>query len=302
MSKKVLISGGSGMIGTELARTLTEKDYEVALLSRNPESNTNGYKAYKWDIKSGYIDPDAFENTNYVVHLAGADVAEKRWTEKRKEEIVKSRTASAHVLYKWLKENPHAVEAFISSSGISYYGLDAAPKPLVEESRPGNDFLAEVTKAWEKSADKVGTLDIRVVKFRIGIVLSNKGGALVELAKPVKLGAAAPLGSGDQIMSWIHIQDLCNMLVFALENPRLEGVFNAVAPHPVSNSYFTKETAKILKKPAFLPPVPAVLLKLILGERASIILDGMHVSSQKIEEEGFNFTYPNLIPALKNLL
>lgn len=300
MKKKVLITGGTGLIGSHLTKLLLQKGYAVGILTRNPEKHRGQAIAYKWDIPKGFIDPEAFTDTTFIIHLAGADVADQRWTAPRKEEILKSRTESAKLLYDWLAKNEHDVEAFLSPSGINYYKQNT-DEVLTEASEAGNDFLADVTKAWEKSADEIKSLGIRTVKLRIGIVLSDKGGALVELAKPVKLGAAAPLGSGEQFMSWIHINDLCNIFLYAMENITIEGVYNAVAPNPVSNREFTEETARILKKPSFLPAVPAFALQLILGERASIILDGAKVSSEKIIEKGFSFEYPNLAPALEVL-
>ena len=302
MKQKILITGGSGLIGTHLTRLLLEKGFEVVHLSRSPGKTDSLVKVYKWDINKGYIDSEAFEDVQCIIHLAGADVAEERWTEERKEVILNSRTASAALLRKWLAHNSNTVTTLLSPSGIAYYGTDAGSRLLTEESKPGNDFLAEVTKAWEKSADEIGELGIRTVKFRIGIVLSNKGGALVELARPIKWGVAVPLGSGDQVMSWIHIDDLCEMFIFGLESKEMTGVFNAVAPNPVTNKVFTEQTAKVLHRPAFLPPVPGILLKLALGEKASIVLDGANVSPAKVVEEGFSFRYPNLYPALQNLL
>lgn len=301
MNKKVLITGGTGLIGSQLTKLLLKKGYSVGILTRNPEKSKGEAVAYKWDIQKGYIDPEAFADTAFIIHLAGADVADKRWTASRKEEILKSRTESAQMLHDWLAKNKHVVEAFLSPSGINYYKQNTG-KILTEESPAGDDFLADVTKAWEKSADKIKSLAIRTVKLRIGIVLSDKGGALVELAKPVRLGAAAPLGSGEQFMSWIHIDDLCNIFLYAIENNTVDGVYNAVAPNPVSNKEFTELTARILNKPSFLPAVPAFALKMLLGERASIILEGAKVSPAKIVGEGFVFRYPELSPALSDLL
>lgn len=301
MAKKILITGGTGLIGTQLIKLLTQKGYTVAILTRDPEEYSGDALAYKWDIANGYIDPEAFKNTNYIIHLAGAGVADKRWTPSRKEEIINSRVHSAQLLYNWLAENDHSVEGFISSSGVSYYKQNTGER-LLEDAEAGSDFLAEVTKVWEKGAEKIKSIGIRTVIFRIGVVLSNKGGALVELARPVKLGAAAPLGTGKQIMSWVHINDFCRMILFAIENPKLEGVFNAVAPHPVSNKDFTIEIAKTLNKVAFLPAVPSFALKMVLGERAAMVLDGANVSSEKLETLGFVFEFPKLPAALKDLL
>lgn len=297
---KVLITGGTGLIGTRLTELLVQEGYSVGILSRHPEKIKGSATGYHWDLDTGYIDPKAFEDTGAIIHLAGADVAGKRWTAAYKKEIINSRTRSAQILHDWLSGNAHTVETFLSPSGVNYYPQNTGRR-FKETDGPGNDFLAEVTKAWEKSADRINELGIRTIIFRIGIVLSDKGGALAELAKPVKWGAAAPLGSGSQVMSWIHIDDLCRMFVFALKNKSLKGVFNAVAPHPVTNKTFVNTVADTLNKPSILPAVPAFALKIALGERAIIVLEGADVSSEKIEAAGFSFKYPKLAPALHSL-
>lgn len=300
-SKKVLISGGTGLVGTYLTGLLSQNGYSVGILSRNPDKIKGNAIGYKWDLTTGYIDPTAFDDTACIIHLAGADVAGKRWTEAYKGEIISSRTESARIIYNWLAVNPHSVSSFLSASGVNYYPQNTE-QLCTEEGAPGNDFLAEVTKAWESGADQIGSLGIRTAKFRIGAVLSDKGGALIEIAKPVRWGAAAPLGSGKQVMSWIHIHDLCSMFIFAFENDAINGAYNAVAPHPVSNKAFVKALAARLHRPAFLPAVPTFALKLVLGERACIVLEGANVSSEKIEKVGFSFEYPTLDLALKSLL
>lgn len=301
MAKKIIITGGTGLIGTHLTKLLIQKGYTVAILTRNPEAYSGDALAYKWDIAKGYIDPEAFKGSNCIIHLAGAAVADKRWTPSRKEIIINSRVDSAQLLYNWLSENNHIIEAFISASGISYYKQNTGQR-LSEEAKSGNNFLAEVTKVWENSAENIKSLGIRTVIFRIGIVLSDKGGALVELAKPVRLGAAAPLGTGKQTMSWVHVSDLCRMFIFATENLKFEGIFNAVAPHPVTNREFIGEVAKVLNKVSFLPAVPSFVLKIILGERAEMVLDGANVSSEKLETRGFAFEFPKLTEALRDHL
>lgn len=299
--EKVLITGGTGLIGTHLTGLLVQKGYSVGILSRNPEKIKGAVVGYKWDLDEEYIDPEAFQDTKFIIHLAGADVAGKRWSSAYKKEIIRSRTESAQILFNWLSNNKHSVSAFLSSSGVNYYPQNTG-KRFSEEDAYGNDFLAEVTKAWEKSADQISSLGIRTVKFRIGVVLSNKGGALVELARPVRFGAAAPFGNGNQIMSWIHIHDLSSIFIFALENEFVSGVFNAVAPHPVTNRAFVYAIAATLNKFAFLPAVPAFALKLVLGERAAIVLNGVNASSEKIEKSGFFFEYSKLDLALRALL
>lgn len=298
---KVLITGGTGLVGTHLTALLLQEGWSVGVLSRYPEKSKGAAKAYQWNLDTGYIDPKAFEETKAIIHLAGADVAGKKWTSAYKQEIKSSRTQSAQILHNWLSENEHSVDTFLSASGVNYYPQNTGRR-LIETDAPGEDFLAGVTKAWEKSADEIGKIGLRTTIFRIGIVLSNKGGALVELVRPVKWGAAAPLGSGSQVMSWIHIDDLCRMFLFALNNKSIRGVFNAVAPYPATNKDFVHTIAKRLHKPTIFPAVPAFALKLVLGERATIVLEGADVSSEKMQAAGFSFKYPKLEEAIRSLL
>lgn len=302
MKKKVLISGGSGMIGSKISQLLLQNNYEVAILSRNPQRYKGDAIAYHWDIHKGVIDLDALEDVQYIIHLAGAGIADKAWTKSRKEALLNSRVLSTQLLHKALAQNEHKVKGFISASAIGYYGADAGQDVLTEESPSGNDFLAEVTKAWEESAEKIKALGIRTVKFRIGVVLSKEGGALPPMVIPVKLFIGSPFGSGKQIMSWIHIEDLCRMFMFAIENENIKGVYNATAPNPVNNQDFTKEIAKTLKRPLILPHVPAFALKTLLGLRAALLLGSANVSSKRIGATGFEFRFPTLSPALQALL
>lgn len=302
MRKKVLISGGSGMIGSKITQLLLQNNYEVAILSRNPHRYKGNAKAYHWDISDGKIDAEAVRDAQYIIHLAGAGIADKAWTKHRKETLLNSRVLSTNLLHHALSKYDHQVKGFISASAIGYYGADAGQQILTEESPPGNDFLAEVTKAWEDSAGKIQELGIRTVRFRIGVVLSKEGGALPPLAIPIKLFIGSPLGSGKQVMSWIHIKDLCRMFLFAIENEQVQGVYNAAAPNPVSNKDFIKETAQALKRPIILPHVPAFALKALMGQRADLVLGSAHVSSKKIEAAGFAFQFSTLGPALRDLL
>lgn len=302
MGKKIVITGGTGLIGSRLTELLLERGDEVCLLSRGENKTDGKLKIYHWDIDKSFIDPEALTGADYIIHLAGAGIADKKWSPERKEVILKSRTDSAHLLYSALSEKQHQVKAFISASAIGYYGADAGDKILDEQSAPGEDFVAQVTKSWENSTEEIKGLGIRTVKLRIGVVLSGKGGALKALVQPIKLWVGAPLGSGDQLMSWIHIDDLCKMFIYAMENSNMNGAYNAVSPNPASNKKLTLEAAKILKKPVILPKVPEFALKILLGERAALVLGSAHVSSKKIEEAGFAFKYPRLQPALENLL
>lgn len=297
MSKKVLITGGTGLVGSHLIPMLKAKGHQVVVLSRSKDAS-KPYEIFEWDYKNDYIESGAFNGVDAVIHLAGAGVADKRWTPERKDEIYNSRTKTSHLLYKTLKEVPNEVKTFISASAIGYYGLNTGSTNLKENAPSGHDFLAHVVDAWETSTNKVTDLNIRLVQLRIGVVLANEGGALVELLKPP---IAAPLGKGNQYMSWIHIDDLCKMFVHSLENEQMLGTYNAVAPRPMTNNELTKEAAKAFGK-TFVPvPVPGLVLKLMLGEMAKMVIGGNRVSCEKIMEAGFEFDYPKLADALNQL-
>lgn len=300
MAKKILITGGTGLVGKVLTQSLLEKGYQVAYLSRSKKQIEN-VEVYEWDIPNQKIEEEAFKDLEGVIHLAGAGVADKSWTAARKKEILDSRTESTKLLHHYLSKVESKPKAFISASAIGIYG-DSGEILMTEGSPQATDFLADVTKKWEKEIDPIADLGIRTVKLRIGVVLSPDGGALAKLVQPIRMGAGAALGSGKQYMSWIHIQDLANMFVWALENENSVGAYNAVAPSPVSNSEMTQQIAKVLKKPLILPNVPSFAMKLMLGEMASIVLAGSKVSSQKIEAAGFEFQFADLEKTLKDLL
>lgn len=302
MSKNVLITGGTGMIGHRLTQMLQAKGYEISHLSRS-RKNDQPVKTYTWDIQKKEIEPEALQQADYIIHLAGAGVADKRWTENRKKIILKSRTESTRLLHDTLANlGEHHVKALISASAIGIYGSDTGSAEIYETSPKGNDFLSDVVKRWEAAVDELNKLNIRTVKLRIGVVLSMKGGALPRIVQPIKLWAGAPLGSGQQYTSWIHVEDLCRMFIYALEQQEMQGTYNAVAPRPVTNQQLTRSAAKTLQKPLFLPNVPGFVIRLAFGEMASIVLGGNKVSSQEIERKGFNFQYPNIDSALKDLL
>lgn len=302
MSKNVLITGGTGMIGRRLTQILQEKGYEVSHLSRS-RKNDQPVKTYVWDIQKQEIEPEALQKADYIIHLAGAGVADKRWTESRKKVILKSRTESTRLLHNTLSNlGDRRLKAFISASAIGIYGADTGSAEIYETSPKGDDFLSDVVKRWEAVVDDINKLNIRTVKLRIGVVLSMEGGALPRIVQPIKLGAGAPLGSGQQYTSWIHVEDLCRMFIYALEQQDIEGVYNAVAPRPVTNKQLTQSAAQTLHKPLFLPNVPGFAIRLAFGEMASIVLGGNKVSSKEIEQKGFKFQYPNIDNALKDLL
>lgn len=283
-------------MGMRLSEMLIDQGYEVAHLSRKPEKMST-YKAFKWDVKQGYIDENALNHADYIVNLAGAGVSDEKWTEERKKEIRRSRVEGINLLHKYLSSAKHQVKGFISASAIGIYG-DAGDQLMSEESLYGDDFLAEVCKAWEAAAWQMRELSLRTVILRLGIVLSPKGGALPQMAKPVKLMAGAALGSGKQYMSWIHIDDACRLFIRAIEDKEYEGLYNAVAPHPVTNAEFTKELAEAMHKPLVLPNVPAFALHLMLGEMSEAVLASQRVSANKVLQTGFTFEYTYLEEAL----
>ncbi len=297
---RVLITGGTGLLGGRITQLLQKQGTEVAYLSRRPD-HVSRIPAYEWDVNSQKIDAECLKNTTSIIHLAGAGVADRRWTAERKEEILQSRTRSTALLHKLLKENAHSVETVVCASAIGYYGYDDGDWKS-EDAAPASDFLADVTKAWEDAEDRLAELGVRVVKIRIGIVLTNVGGALKELAKPIQWWAGAPLGSGKQFMSWIHIDDVTRMFLYALEHTSMSGPYNAAAPNPVTNADFTKAVAKVLNKPLLLPNVPPFAMRLLVGEMAEMLLGGSRVSSEKIRNEGFEFNFPILADALEDLL
>src|SRR5258706_9741545 len=294
---KVLITGASGLIGSILSELLS-KNHSVVQLGRSKRENKGSF--FAWDIKKNEIDPRAFDEVNTIVHLAGSNVGDKRWTASWKKEILDSRIRSTRLLFDTIKKNNRSIKTFVSASAIGYYGFES-DSVFEEESIPGKDFLAQVTKQWEDEVDKIKTLGIRIVKIRIGIVLIEKGGALDKMVLPIKYGVGSPLGSGQQYLSWIHIDDLCRIFVKAIEDENMNGAYNAVA-NWATNSEMTKTIAKILNRPLWLPKVPPLALKIILGEMADIVLNGSKVSSEKIKQAGFRFQYSVLEDALKDLL
>jgi uncharacterized protein (TIGR01777 family) len=298
-TKRILITGATGLIGSRLTELLTERGHSVTYLGRSKK--VEKMSTFLWNPTKEIIDIKALAQPDAIIHLAGAGVAEKRWTAPRKKEILESRTKSTSLLYQALKDNAHKVKTFVSASAIGYYGFGNGDKIFMEEDKPGTDFLAHVTHQWENEVDKIGELGLRVVKLRIGIVLSKDGGALKEMAKPIKLGVGSALGTGKQYLSWIHIDDLCQMFIKAIEDENLNGAYNATTDW-CTNEEMTKAIAHILKKPLWLPRIPSFILKIILGEMANIVLNGSKVSSEKIKKTGYHYKFANLSDTLIDLL
>lgn len=300
MTTSVLITGASGLIGTRLTEMLLQKGYRVVHLGRSKRNV--GIPSFVWDFQKQTIDPEALSGVHTIIHLAGAGVAEQRWNKRRKKEILDSRIDSTELLYQSLKKIPNEVHSVIAASAIGYYGFGLSHDLLGEEAPPGQDFLSTVVVAWEQKLDQLINLGKRIAKIRIGIVLSEQGGALAEIARPVKFGIGAPLGTGKQMVSWIHIDDLCRLFIRAIENPEMQGTYNGVAPRAVTNEELTKAIARTLHRPLWLPPIPGFALHILIGEMADLVIHGSNVSASKTMQAGFQFEFTDINLAVKDLL
>lgn len=299
LGKNILITGGSGMIGTRLTTFLLGKGHNISHLSRSP--GRAAVRTFKWDPERSYMDDQALQDADTIIHLAGAGIADKRWSAQRKQEILLSRTESSRLIAEALVRIPNRVKTLISASGISYYGLAENTRSFIESDPPGDDFMAKVSDAWEKEVDAARDR-VRVVKIRTGVVLNKDGIAMKKLTMPIKFFVGAPLGSGKQCVNWIHIDDVCRIYVKAVEDATMQGAYNAVAPNPVTNAELTRELARALKRPLFLPPIPGFMVRLIAGEVADVVLKGGSISSLKVEQAGFEFRFKTVRSALEDLL
>jgi uncharacterized protein (TIGR01777 family) len=295
----ILITGGSGLIGKGLTELLLAKGYTVSHLSRKPGKDSR-IKTFVWNVEQGQIDENCLNGVDTIIHLAGSGIAEKRWTKKRKKDLIDSRTQSIGLIYDLMRRKPNLVKHVISASATGYYS-NRGDELLTEDSTAAKDFLGYCCVVWEQAADKGKDLNLRIVKLRTGVVLSKKGGALPPLALPVKLGVGTALGTGKQWIPWIHIKDAVDMYLHVIENTDIQGVYNMVAPNPVTNKQLTKAVAKQLRRPYWLPNVPAFILKMLLGEMSLVVLGSTKVSAKKIENTNFKFEYPELSGALKEL-
>jgi uncharacterized protein len=299
--KTVLISGGTGLIGKHLSRKLKEAGYTVGLLSRK-SSHNNDFAVFSWDPEKNEIDDNAISSADYIIHLAGAGIGDKRWTKKRRRIISDSRIKTGELIFKEVQESGKKLKAFISASGIGYYGAITSDKIFTETDRPANDFLGEICRKWEHSADRFEESGIRTVKIRTGVVLTGKEGALGRMIPIVRMGFGSALGNGRQYLPWIHVEDLCNIYIKAIEDTSLKGAYNAVAPEHITNNDFMRTLAKVLNKPFFFPDIPDIMLKLLFGKMSGILLNGSRVSSDKIITAGYKFQFPDLESAVKDLL
>lgn len=303
----VLITGGTGLIGRSLTKALLEKGYEVIILTRDPAkftTHTTRLSYAAWDPAAQTIDTAAITKADHIIHLAGAGVADQRWSKKRKQEIVESRVKSGELLVKTLKETANKVQSVISSSAIGWYGPDSKEKNngFTEDAPPAINFLGQTCKQWEASIEPVTQLGKRLVKLRTGIVLSKEGGALKEFLKPLRFGIATILGSGRQMISWIHIDDLVRLYIIAIEKENMNGIYNAVAPSPVSNKQLIMALARKKRGRFYIPVyVPSLVLKIMLGEMSIEVLKSATVSCEKLSRDGFVFQYPTITAAFNDI-
>jgi len=295
MDKSVVIAGGSGLIGKRLTELLVAKNYSVTWLSR--KTSDTSVKTFQWNPESHSISDNEWLKYKNLIILSGENIASHAWTDDYKNKIIDSRVAVAKTLRSALSTENHSITKVIAASAIGYYG-DGGEKLFSEHDHEGKGFLSFTTKKWE---DAYTDFPIDVTTFRIGVVLSKNGGALPELSFPMKFGTAPTLGTGKQMVSWIHLDDLCNMIIHTIENNITTGVYNAVGPQPVSHASFIACLRKTIAPWSIPFPVPSFILRLILKEKSAIVLDSTNVSSKKISSTGFKFTFPNLTSALKNI-
>ncbi len=294
----ILISGGTGLVGKALSNHLLSKGHEIRILSRNPES-TNNIKSFYWNVEKNEIDEKAFDGVEHIVHLAGSGIADKRWTHARKQEIIDSRVNSIKLITSIVKKKNIQLKSFVGASAIGIYGMVTSETIFTETDRGQDDFLSQSCIQWENAYQEIQTLSNKNCIIRIGVVLSKNGGALNRLLPLFQLGLGSAVGSGKQYMPWIHLDDLVSVFHESLFNPNYSGIYNAVSPEETSNQSFSKQLAKSLLKPFFLPNVPAFILKLMFGKMANVLLEGSRVSNQKLVKIGFKFKYPTLSEALK---
>ena len=294
---KILITGGTGLVGTRLTQMLVDRNHDVVILSRNPKNKNE----FKWDFSKNYVNTEAFKNVDYIIHLAGAGIADERWNAERKKIIIDSRVKTANLIFNAIKENSISIKGFISASGIGYYGAVTTTTIFKETDTVGNDFLGDVCKKWEDAAHQFSTESIPVTILRTGIVLAKKGGALNKMLPAFKLCLGGPIGNGEQGMSWIHIDDMIQLILFIIKHPEISGPVNATAPNPVSNAQFSESLGEALSRPAFIT-MPTAVLKLLMGEMSDLLTTGQFVVPKKALVHNYRFHHPDIKSALESLV
>lgn len=297
---KILISGGTGLVGTAIINKLLQRGDQIINLTtqKNLPSGSENLTHVYWNPSEGVLDGSIIEETDAVINLAGFNVA-NRWSEKNKKLIVDSRMQSTHLLVEACLKAQNKPKVFISTGASGFYSSSLA---LQNENSPaGTGFLADLSLKWEQATDSLDASGIRRVILRVGVVMDKKDGAVAKMVPFFKLGLGSATGSGEQYMSWIHLSDLANMYIHAIDHSEINGIYNAVAPTPVTNAVYSKALAKAMKVPFFLPNVPSFFLKLLFGEMSSMLLNSQNISSEKIMKSGFVFQYATIDEALQNL-
>lgn len=297
----ILISGGTGLVGKALSKRLITEGHEVRILSRSPKSNDK-IKSFYWNVEKNEIDEKAFDNIEHIVHLAGSGIADKRWTNARKQDIIDSRVNSMKLITDVVKKKNIKLKSFVGASAIGIYGMITSEKIFTEIDKGQDDFLTQSCTQWENSYQQIQTLSAKNCIVRIGVVLSKDGGALKKLLPLFQLGLGSAVGSGKQYMPWIHIEDLVSVFHEALFNSNYSGIYNAVSSEETTNQSFSRQLAKSLSKPFFLPRVPAFVLKVVFGEMANVLLEGSRVNNQKLIHNGFQFQLASLSKALMDIV
>lgn len=296
---RILLAGGTGLIGQHLTKILAARGHEICLLSRKLGNSI--YPSFIWDPEKKYIDERALNGCDAIINLSGISISKGRWTSAQKKAILDSRVDSTRLLYEKISKSITTIKTIVSASAIGIYG-NCGDEWVNESHKPSSDFLGTTCKQWEEKTEKFSSIGIRTVIIRIGLVLAATGGILPVIKRPVRLGLGAVLGNGHQYMSWIHMEDLCTILLRTIEDTSLQGIYNATSPTPVKHKEFMLTMAKVCHRPFWLPALPAWVLKLVLGEKAELVLSGQRVSSQKIMEAGFRFRFTELEKALENLI
>lgn len=298
--KTVLIAGGTGLIGNQLVQQLTNMGVRVRVLSRTPRLEGQ----FAWDPAEGTMDDAALEGVDTVINLAGAGIADKRWTPVRKRILISSRVTSADTLRAAFIRTGHQPKTYVSASAIGIYGNSKEywqTETAMIEQGGARPFMVDCCELWEAAADRIAALGIRTVKLRIGVVMAKEGGALAEFIKPLRFGIGTYFGDGKAWYSWIHRTDVCRMIIWAAENNSIEGVYNAVAPNPLRNINLVKATAKAMGKSAVFVPAPGSALRLILGEMSAVVFNSNRVSAEKVTKAGFVFEFPDIEEALQDI-
>jgi uncharacterized protein (TIGR01777 family) len=299
---RVLITGATGLIGSEIVKKCHSHNIGVNYLTTSKakiESNVN-YQGYYWNPSKGIIDVNCIKNVDVIIHLVGASIT-KRWTKAHKQAIINSRLETTALLHETVKNNQNSIQQIISASAVGYYPDSLTNFYSEDHKKISNSFLGSMVQKWEQAVDTFKILNIIVSKVRIGVVFSKQGGAFPELVRPIKYGVGAAMGSGKQWMSWIYLEDLSRIFIHVLEH-KLEGIYNGVAPNPVTNDTITTAIAKRLNRPLILPNIPKFLMNLVLGEMHTLLFESQRVNSKKIEATGYVFKHVDLETALEELL